>query len=175
MVANLDELVHTVESTKSLVLNYPADSSVVFKYAMGRAGNFLDRLCTELNNAESLDGVYNTISKFHTHMGSRLTILNGVNNKAELSEFMKSTHAQIGDALVELSESLDDENAFYGVVDRHVSLIGENMKAYRNATHKEFMCNIGDALTCDSLEADDHARQWEAVERIANILEKLQR
>jgi hypothetical protein len=170
MVASLDDLISTIDRVQPLVCNLPAGSSVVFRYAMGRVGKFLDRLSTELSQAKSTPEVFNVIEKFHEHMGSRLTVLDGVNNKAEMSALMRETHAQIKDGLAELSNARFNPGEFYEIVDRHLNVIAENLRAYHNATHKEFMCNIGSAIG-----DDDQALQWEAVGRIAAILENLKK
>jgi hypothetical protein len=86
---------------------------------------------------------------------------------------MKSMHAQIKDGLAELSRARFNPDEFYSVIDRHVSLIGESLKNYRNAMHINYMCAIGNALTDGGI--DDHALQWKAVERIAAILEQLKK
>jgi hypothetical protein len=170
MVTNLEDLLCTIDRVKPLVCELPTGSSVVFKYAMGRVGKFLTRLSTELSQAKTTPDVFNVIEKFHEHMGTRLTVLEGVNNKAEMSALMREMHAQIRDGLAELSNARFNPGEFYQIVDRHLNVIAGNLDAYRNATHKEFMCKIGGAIG-----DDDQALQWEAVGRIAAILENLKR
>ena len=169
MITSLEDLLCTIDSVKSLVQVKQPGSSVVFKFAMDGFGRFLNRLSTELSSSTSTADVFHTIESFHAQVATRLSVLDGVRNKAELSAVMKETHAQINDALPELSRARFNPNEFYGIVDRHVNIIGERFNNYQNPTHKEFMGRVGNVL------ADDVARQWEAVGRIAAILETIKR
>ena len=165
MITNLEDLIHTVESVKTVVKAKHPGSTAVFRFAMEGMGRFLDRLSDDLSNCTTTTDVYNTIEKFHTQASSRMSVLDGVRNKAELSGVMKDSHAQIKQALVELQRARSDE--FYAIIDAHVNVIGERFNNYHNPSHKEIMCKIGDAMT------NDLAMQWQAVERIASMLETI--
>ena len=165
MITNLEDLLHTIESVKTTVKAKQPGSTAVFRFAMEGLGRFLDRLSADLSNCTSTTDVYNTIEKFHEQTSSRLSVLDGVRNKAELSGVMKDTHAQIKQGLMELQRARSDE--FYAIIDAHVNVIGERFNNYHNPSHKDVMCKIGDAMT------NDLAMQWNAVERIASMLETI--